>query len=65
MNEYFSRNERNELILISNDIEYQITLATIDGIEYFYQYPTIDEMERGQTIPEKRLVSEINGSPLK
>jgi hypothetical protein len=62
MNEYFSRNKRNELILVSNGTEYRITLATIDGIEYFYQYPTIDEMERGQTEPKKRLVSEINNS---
>jgi hypothetical protein len=60
MNEYFSRNNRNELILVSNGIEHRITLATIDGIEYFYQYPTIDEMERGQTTPKRRLVSEIS-----
>ena len=62
MNEYFSRNDRNELILISNETEYRITLATIKGIEYFYQYPTIDEMGRGQTEPKKRLVSEISNS---
>lgn len=62
MNEYFSRNDRNELILVSNNIEHQITLATTDGIEYFYQYPTIAEMERGQTIPKKRLVSDISNS---
>ena len=62
MNEYFSRNNRNELILVSNGIDYRITLATIDNIEYFYQYPTIDEMERGQIEPKRRLVSEISGS---
>lgn len=62
MNEYFSRNDRNELILVSNGTEYRITLSTIKGIEYFYQYPTIDEMERGQTEPKKRLVSEISNS---
>jgi len=62
MDEYFSRNDRNELILVSNGIEYRITLATIKGVDYFYQYPTIDEMKRGQTKPKKRLVSEINNS---
>lgn len=62
MSEYFSRNDRNELILVSNGIEYRITLATIKDVEYFYQYPTIDEMERGLTEPKKRLVSEISNS---
>jgi len=62
MNEYFTRNDKKELVLISNNIEYKITLAKINGIEYFYQYPTIEEMESGDTVPKRRLVTDISNS---
>lgn len=59
MKEYFIKNPDSKLALISNGIEYVITFAVIGGIEYFYQYPTIEEIEKGSTLPKKRLVSEI------
>lgn len=60
-NEYFKKDEKGELVLVSNEIEYKITFATINGIEYFYQYPSKSELEKGGEI-ERRRVADISDS---
>lgn len=57
--EYFSRNKKGEAILVSNGTEYRVTFAVIDGVDYFYQYPTAEEILKGVEI-KRRQASEIN-----
>jgi len=57
--EYFSRNKNGEAILVSNGTEYHVTFAVIDGVDYFYQYPTEEEMLKGAKIT-RRQASEVN-----
>jgi hypothetical protein len=60
-NEYFTRNEKNELVLISYGVEYKIRLTERGKIKQFYQYPSDEEMAMGGK-PKKRLISEISDS---
>ncbi len=62
MDEYFKRNDNDKLVLISDGVEYKVTFATIKEIDYFYQYPNINDIEKGWTTPKKRLVSDISDS---
>jgi hypothetical protein len=64
MEEIFIRNSNNEMMLLSNGIEYKVTFGVINDIEYFYQYPTKEEMEKGINV-KRRLLSEISNQPPK
>lgn len=60
MDEYFERDENGDIVLVSNNIRYKITFAIIDDVDHFYQYPTKDDFNRGQTKPKIRKVSEVS-----
>jgi hypothetical protein len=56
--EYFSRDEEGAF-LMSNGIKYRVRFTKIDGIDYFYQYPTEEEISKGIEV-KRRLASEIS-----